>query len=475
MADDNGGNGGNPDGEPTPEMTAETRGKLQSRDAKLRDEEHEKRVRVAELTDVIAERALNADESSEYEELEKRCGEIEEERNQIRSALKVGPFSERINDETGLNEDEKRSFSLRKLIAAQVRNATAQEVEAAAMEREACQARASQIESQPLGFMLPLEVYGDVEAATRASTFARIAGMVNSPIRSMQERGRAILEREGIDQRDLSATDFASAGALVGVDWRPASLIELLRNQQALAQLGPTILSGLVGDVAIPRQTGATEPVWVPKDGGDVGSTDIAVGQVTLTPRAIGAYTDITRQLRLQSSIQVEALLRRDLMAQVALAEDLAALYGSGVNGQPLGIANVTGVGAPANPANAGAPQLNEMMAHRLEVAVDNALRGNLGWASGSKPYTNMMTTVPTGRDDTFIMQELPYPIAETNQIKTNDVFFGNWSDLFIGEWGMLDILVDPYSRSTAGTVRIVIFHSCDVVVRHAESFSRTN
>jgi hypothetical protein len=45
------------------------------------------------------------------------------------------------------------------------------------------------------------------------------------------------------------------------------------------------------------------------------------------------------------------------------------------------------------------------------------------------------------------------------------------WRDLIIGEWRGIDILVDPYSQSSTGTVRITAIQTCDILVRHAASF----
>jgi hypothetical protein len=77
------------------------------------------------------------------------------------------------------------------------------------------------------------------------------------------------------------------------------------------------------------------------------------------------------------------------------------------------------------------------------------------------------------------------YPFHVTNQVSStltkgsgtgvgvcSAIFFGNWADLIIGMWGGLDILVDPYTGGTAGTVRVIALQDVDVAVRHAESFA---
>jgi HK97 family phage major capsid protein len=51
-------------------------------------------------------------------------------------------------------------------------------------------------------------------------------------------------------------------------------------------------------------------------------------------------------------------------------------------------------------------------------------------------------------------------------------IIFGNFDDLIIGQWGGLDVLVDPYTGSSAGTVRVRVLQDVDIAVRHAESFA---
>jgi len=67
------------------------------------------------------------------------------------------------------------------------------------------------------------------------------------------------------------------------------------------------------------------------------------------------------------------------------------------------------------------------------------------------------------------------YPVLVSNQVATNDIFFGDFSSLFVGFWSGLDIVVDPYTASSTGTVRIVALQDCDVGLRHLTSFSRAN
>jgi len=404
----------------------------------LREKEVEHRSRAADLAEAAATRDLNSDELSELGEIETSLGGLQDQQRGIERSLSIGRFHKDANDEVGLNAEEIRNFSILKLIKANSRDATDADKEAAKMEMEASRSVESKNHVAARGCWLPNEIV----------------------------RG---------EKRDLTADAFSQAGALVGVDFRPQSMIELLRTNMALTGLGATVLSGLVGDVSIPKQTGAGNVAWLGSDGDTLGETNQAVGQVSLTPRTLGAYTDFSRQLRLQSSMSVEQFVRNDLMAITARAVDVSAFHGTGTSGQPLGIQNVTGIGAQSF-STGSTPTRSEVIGMRSDLANAEALNGNLGFVTGSTVYANMLDTVIDAGSGQFLVQQdggalIGRKLVESNQITAGAMIFGNWSDLLIGEWAGMDIMIDPYTGATAGTTRVLIFQTVDVAVRHAQSF----
>src|SRR6266566_8454458 len=142
-------------------------------------------------------------------------------------------------------------------------------------------------------------------------------------------------------RRDLSAETFGAGGALVATEVRPP-VIELLRNRMVCRRLGCTVLDGLTGNVAIPRQTGAAVVQALPETGA-LNVSDQAIDQVTMTPHRIGCATQYSRQLVLQSSVSVEDFIRDDLLKQVAIKWDRMILEGKGSDSEPTGILNTTG------------------------------------------------------------------------------------------------------------------------------------
>ena len=269
--------------------------------------------------------------------------------------------------------------------------------------------------------------------------------------------------------RDLNASDDAG---LVGQDFRPADFIDALRNASSVMPLA-TNLNGLSGDVKIPKKTTASTAQFISSEGGASGESEMVIGSVTMSPKTLGAFTDVTRQLMIQSSLDVENLIRDDLSKSMAIAIDNAALEGSGSSGNPTGITNTSGINT-VSLSSAAAPTFAEMVSIETAVAVDNALMGDLAYIIHPTNYGTLKTTAKDSGSGLFVAENNQvngYPVVVSAQLTANNYVFGNFNDLLIGFFGGLDIVVDPYTSSSSGTVRVVALQSVDVAVRHAVSF----
>ena len=289
------------------------------------------------------------------------------------------------------------------------------------------------------------------------------------------------------EKRDLTIGVAAQGGYLKATDLLVQNFIELLRNKMVIQNAGAWVLTGLVGDIAIPRQSGGATSYWVAESGAPTES-DQTLEQVALNPKTVGAYTDISRKLLLQSSIDVEAFVRNDLAAALALAIDYASLHGSGASNQPKGVQNQTGVAIVDIATDGGDPTWAHIINLETEIAQDNADVGALVYITNAKVRGKLKQTEKATNTAQFVWGELGntpvngYRALVTNQVLSNltkgtgtllsAIFFGNWRDLIIGQWGTLDILVDPYTGGASGTVRVIAFQDVDVAVRHGESFS---
>jgi HK97 family phage major capsid protein len=277
-------------------------------------------------------------------------------------------------------------------------------------------------------------------------------------------------------KRDLNTTDDS---ALIAQDYRGGDFIDVLRNASSVMQAGSTMLSGLKGNVTIPKKTAASSAGWISSEGGAASESEFTDGSVTMTPKTLGAFTDLTRLMMMQSSLDIEALVRDDLSRAIALAIDLGALAGSGSSGQPTGIKNVSGVNKPTSFAAAN-PTFAEVVALETAVAEDNALLGNLAYILPASMYGALKTTAKASGQGLFVVEQPGntingYRAIVSNQVTSGDLFFGNFADLLIGMYGGLDILVDPYSSASSGNVRIRALQTVDVAVRNAVSFAYNN
>lgn len=288
-------------------------------------------------------------------------------------------------------------------------------------------------------------------------------------------QSRGITIPQDVLRRDLNVATASAGGNLVATELDAGSFIDLLRNASALDQAGATVLTGLTGNVAIPRQSGAATAYWVAESGAPTESQQ-TVDQVSLTPRTVAAFTDYSRRLMLQSSIDVENMIRGDLATVLALKIDYSGLYGTGSSGEPLGLKLTTGIGTETFAA--ATPTFAETVALESDVATANALAGSPVYLMNAAMRGGLKTKAKDTGSGLFVMEgDLVngYRGVLSNQVASNDLWFGNFADLIIGYFSGLDLMVDPYTHSTSGTIRVVAMQDVDIAVRHPESFSRGN
>lgn len=295
-----------------------------------------------------------------------------------------------------------------------------------------------------------------------------------------------------VQRRDLNVTTTTAGGHTVDTFLLAQSFIDLLRNRMMVNRMGAQTLTGLTGNIAIPRQTGGATAYWVAESGAPTESQQ-SFDQVSMTPKTVGAFTDISRKLLLQSSLDVEAFVRNDLATVLALEIDRAAINGSGASNQPTGILATSGIGDVAGGTNGLAPTWAHIVELWSDIANANADFGAMGLLTNAKVIGKLMGTLKTSGVAGYIVGDFPTSEGITNvsglrggvsnQVPSNltkgassgvcsAIINGNWADLIIGQWGTLDLMVDPYTGSTSGTVRVVALQDVDIAVRHPESFS---
>lgn len=337
--------------------------------------------------------------------------------------------------EIGLSVKEKNHFSFARAIAALANPRDARAQEAAKFELECSAAAAQKAGKESRGIMIPLEMLRHT--------------------------------------RDLSVGTSTAGGHLVATELQSGSFIDILRKKMVLMRAGAQFLSGLQGNIAIPRQTGAATSYWV-GEGSAPTESQQAFDQVGMSPKTIGAFTDFSRKLILQSSVDVDSMVKNDLATVLGLGIDLAGLYGSGSSNQPTGLVGATGLNIVD--LAAATPTLAEIIAMETAIASDNADVENMKYLLNAAGRGALKGKEKASGYPSYVFengQMNGYGSEVSNQIAAGDFFFGNWADLLIGMWSGLDLMVDPYTNSTTGTVRVVALQDVDVAVRHGESFAR--
>lgn len=286
----------------------------------------------------------------------------------------------------------------------------------------------------------------------------------------------------------------ATGGNLVETQLLAESFIDILRNRATVLQLGPTMLTGLVGNIAIPRKNATTSVSWV-TEGNAPAQSEATFDQVTLSPKQIAARSQYTRLALQQTTPDIERIVRDDLAAVMALGIDLACINGTGTSGQPRGILNTSGIGSVVGGTNGANVSIDNFIDLEREIDIDNALAGNLYYLTNSRVVASTKKLKSTTGEYLWNGTDNPlnniisgaingYPIARTNQVPNtltkgtssgvcSAIIFGNFNDLIIGMWGGLEILPNPYgSGYNAGSVDIRAMQTVDITVRRAESFA---
>lgn len=425
---------------------------LQVQLRELREQQKQGALRQSELIAIQEkeDRALNTDEQAEHDELIEKHGSLDQRAMNIERTLKVGAHSPDVSDDIGMTDGEARSFSIRKLVRAMSEPSNKRAQEEAAFEFECSDAVKEKRKTAPNGVYVPNEAFRRHQRATH--------------------------------------TVSANVGSLVEDMLAEGEFIEILRNRSVLAAAGARQIPDLVGDFTIGKRTGSVTAQWQATEETDITESNTTLGTVTLSPKTLGAHASISRQGLLQTTPAIDRLIEDDMRAQVSLAMDLAGLYGTGSNGQPQGIQGTTGVNAPTDFA-AAIPTWAELMAMVGAVAADNAITSlggdqSLGgqrmvWLLAGELAANLMASekfASTGmtiiNDDGRIGSWEGYI---SNQITSGDVFFGDFSQVLIGSWGGVDLLVDPFSQSQKGVTRMTIFQTADVALRHPEAIAFNN
>jgi len=271
--------------------------------------------------------------------------------------------------------------------------------------------------------------------------------------------------------------------------------IEALRARQVMSGLGVTYLSGLTNRIKMPKFSAGAAAGFV-EEGGDVADQSQTDAGVTLQPRTLGAYVEMSRLLMMESVPSIEQMVQNDLLASVADKIEYYAINGSGASGQPTGLLNDGNVGNVDISAGTDVDALTwadiVTIVKTVEAANGIVNPAALGWLSSPAVKAKLASTAKVGSTDSVMLMNDPwttlygYRTGFTSNVPTNldpgdgrndasALIFGDFSQLMVCLFGAPSVLVDPYTGSKSGTVRMSIFQEVDVAVRNGASFAKTD
>jgi len=270
------------------------------------------------------------------------------------------------------------------------------------------------------------------------------------------------------------ATQVAGTGSLGGylVEQTNMGFIDILRNNTVMKQVGVQTISGLVGDVAMPRQNAASSFQWVAEQG-SAASSNITFDQIQMTPKHASGQVPMSRQLLMQSDPSIDLLVQNDLAMVLGIGTDLAIIAGTGTSAQPRGILNTTGVGSN----DMATADWVKTVALETTVANANGLTGSPQFVSTPGVRGTLKTRKKDAGSGIFIWENNEvngYPGWATTNMPANNGIFGDFSTVVLGEWGVLEIrTIDQGPNFAKGEVILLAFVSLDVAVRQPAKLTK--
>jgi len=345
----------------------------------------------------------------------------------------------------GMTAKEVQRYSLGRALVASVTGDWSK----AGLERECSEALAKLVGRSPEGFFLPFETFS----------------------------------------RDFNVGTGTEAGNLVATDLRGDLYVDALRNAIVLGGMGVRILTGLTGNVDMPRKSSPTSLGRLTEIG-SASETSPLTAKVTLSPKRVGGYVEVSKQALIQSAIPLEGMIRDDLLMSAAVELEDQVINGNGTAPNILGIRNYTTIGSTTAGANGAAPTWAHFVDLESACANSNAEPDRLaGYVTNTKvrgklKQTQMGTNLP------FIWMNGAQPVngyrvGITNNVPSNltkgtsttvcsaAVFSSDWSMAVIGLFGAPDVIVDPYTKADTGQVKITLNQFSDMGIRQPAAFAK--
>lgn len=399
-----------------------------SNSLEIKDARNQLKTRALEIIDTCKKevRDLTQEETDELETIKAQIKEKDDELRDLQERLDNLNFEtqeqEEVrtidNNKSNITEKMNKRFSLLKAIRSIANN-------------------------QPLDDVSMAVINAGKEEARKAGVNAQ--GQIQLPT---EERASVTVTAEG---EDVVATELFD-------------ILTPLRARNVLVQAGAKFLTNLVGNVQYPTMT-KSNVTW---EGETASASDGAptFGHVTLSPKRITAYVDVSKMLIAQDSIGVENAIREDLIKAVnAKIEETVLGDAAGTTTKPEGIFKTIEPDAVADYAG---------ICDKEADVEDANVYGDCVYIMSNKAKAALRCMLK-GTNATGMVYENG-EVDGTKAFNTSNVsgkqyVYGDFSNLAIGSWGGVDLTVDPYTKAADGQIRLVVNMYVDAAILREEAF----
>ncbi len=300
-----------------------------------------------------------------------------------------------------------------------------------------------------------------------------------------------LVPNQSWSKRTFVTSSGSAGGNIVATDILEDQFIDALRPYSAVMEAGATMITGLQGNVSIPKRATSSTAEWFGADDADAISESVgSFGTVAMNPKSIGVYSKFSRLMQLQSTPQIEQLIRSDFLELIGSGIDAAAIAGSGSSSQPTGILSQSGTTVLALGTNGSALSLDNLLTLKKNVAAANADDGTSCYLINPKvesalsqlknsdglyhlnPYDLPLGEQRFAGRRMLVSTNVPSNLSKGSGSNLSAAIYGRFSDLLIGQWSGIEIETDIYSDFAKGTVGVRALATIDIAVRHGESFS---
>ena len=288
------------------------------------------------------------------------------------------------------------------------------------------------------------------DIANNRNLDATASAVVNKGSEEMRKAGLSFGGQIQLPTEERAVISVEAEGEDV-VETNITNILEPLRAKNVLIAAGATYMTGLVGDVQVPNMTGANV-TW---EGETAAASDGAgaFANVKLSPKRLTAYIDISKQFLVQDSKDAEALIRQDIVNAInSKLESTILGSAAGTSTQPAGIFN----------SSDELPTITNFAdVCNLESEIEDAnVNGECVYVMSNKAKAAFRNMAKSAKSTQLVMEGGQIDGTEvynTSNVEGKNVAYGDFSNLAIGQWGAVDLTVDPYTQASNGKVRLVI------------------